>query len=101
MHRPIENLAFAVEEWTDDDQHVAEVLGRLVNIKMAAAAFREGVKSRPGRTVLLRHGTRVVRDSRRPEDLEEPQAAADQARARADIRAVEQPDQAGRLRQPG
>ena len=40
MSRPIEELKFAVEEWTADDAHVSEVLARVSNISIALAALQ-------------------------------------------------------------
>ena len=60
MNRPIEELKFAIEEWTTDDQHVSEVLARASNISVALAAFAEAVRLRPRSRLTLRQGTRMI-----------------------------------------
>ena len=60
MNRPIEELKFAVEEWTADDQHVSEVLARASNISVALAAFAEAARLRPKARLTLRQGARVI-----------------------------------------
>ena len=60
MNRPIEELKFAVEEWTADDKHVSEVLARVSNISVALAAFAEAARVRPTARLTLRHGARVI-----------------------------------------
>ena len=60
MNRPIEELKFAIEEWTADYQHVSEVLVRASNISVALAAFAEAARVRPKAPLTLRHGARVI-----------------------------------------
>jgi hypothetical protein len=55
---------FAVELWTDDGNSRLEVLATAGVFHLAAAAFDEAVKRYPGQRLMMRHGIRVVRDSR-------------------------------------
>src|SRR4051812_39090802 len=66
---PIEEVGFSIEQWSADDTRLEEVLGRVGNVTVARVAFREAVRLRPGRRVLLRQSTRVVADSAKPTDL--------------------------------
>lgn len=50
---------FKVECWEGDK--VAETLAVAGNVVIAGAAFEAAVSQRPGRTVTLRHGARVIR----------------------------------------
>lgn len=50
---------FKVEVWEGDK--VAETLAVAGNVIIAGAAFEAAITQRPGRTVTLRHGARVIR----------------------------------------
>ncbi|MDQ2080519.1 hypothetical protein RA307_10030 [Xanthobacteraceae bacterium Astr-EGSB] len=55
-----DDLPFAVEEWTDDENAIAEVLARATNALIARGAFEAAVRLRPARRILLRHGSYVI-----------------------------------------
>jgi len=63
--RAAEQLEVTIEEWADDDSRIVEVLGREANVLAAVAAWERYRESRPRRLLKVRHGARVVRDSRR------------------------------------
>ena len=60
MNWPIEELKFAVEEWTADDAHVLEILARVSNISVALAAFAAAARLRPNAHLTLRQGARMI-----------------------------------------
>jgi hypothetical protein len=51
---------FAVEQWTQDDLHVEEVMAKCRSVLVANAAFEAAVKQRPRSLIYLRNGTRVL-----------------------------------------
>ena len=55
-----ENLLFAVELWTEDDQNVDEVLARSSKIVIARAALDAAIADYPGRILTLRQGCRLI-----------------------------------------
>ena len=61
QHR-IEELDFAIEEWTLDGVRLTEVLGRVHLLEMAHQAFSAAKKMRPASRLTLRRGTRVIRE---------------------------------------
>ena len=64
--KPTEFLnVFAVELWADDDSRPLETLATAGNFYIARAAYAEACLRHPGRSVLVRHGIRVVLSSRR------------------------------------
>ncbi|MBN9548501.1 MAG: hypothetical protein J0H31_06355 [Alphaproteobacteria bacterium] len=56
----IEEFAFHVELWSDDNLRVHETLAVARNIRVATAAYEEAVRGQEGRIVKLRHGARVI-----------------------------------------
>jgi len=58
----IEELDFAIEEWTLDGVRLSEVLGRVHLLEMAHQAFSAAKKMRPASRLTLRRGTRVIRE---------------------------------------
>ncbi|HXR95970.1 MAG TPA: hypothetical protein VN718_08825 [Rhizomicrobium sp.] len=58
-----EELAYAVELWSEDRARVEKVLARAFNISLARAIFRAALEENPGRRVVLSHGPRVVEDN--------------------------------------
>ena len=52
---------FTVEVW--DGEHLSETIAVAQNVIVASAAYDAAIGQRPGRTVTLRHGTRVLRTS--------------------------------------
>jgi hypothetical protein len=61
-HHWIEELDFAIEEWTLDGIRLIEVLGRVHLLEMAHQAFSAAKKMRPASRLTLRRGTHVMRD---------------------------------------
>lgn len=55
---------FTVELWTDDETRPLEQLAVAANFHLAKAAFDEAVRRMPGKPILIRHGIRVVLESR-------------------------------------
>jgi hypothetical protein len=58
--QPLEDLNFAVEQWTEDDRHIAEVLARASSAIIGRAAFKAAVEQRPGQRITLRQGAHVI-----------------------------------------
>jgi hypothetical protein len=56
---------FAVGLWDDDETRPLETLATAGNFHIARAAFGEALRRHPGRAILVRHGIRVVLNSRR------------------------------------
>lgn len=52
---------FTVEIW--DGERLSETIAVAQNVIVADAAYQAAIGQRPGRTVTLRHGTRVIRTS--------------------------------------
>ncbi len=59
---------FTVEIW--DGERLSETIAVAQNVIVAGAAYEAAIGQRPGRTVMLRHGTRVIRTS--PRQTAEP-----------------------------
>lgn len=55
---------YAVELWSDDESRPLETLATAGNFYIARAAFEEARRRHPGRSILVRHGIRVVLNSR-------------------------------------
>lgn len=64
---------FTVEVW--DGERLSETIAVAQNVIVADAAYDAAIGQRPGRTVMLRHGTRVIRSSPRRE-VEAPPTVA-------------------------
>lgn len=60
--RWVEELDFAIEEWTLDGVRLVEVLGRVYLLEMAHQAFTAAKKMRPAVRLTLRRGTQVMRE---------------------------------------
>ena len=58
----VEELDFAIEEWTLDGARLVEVLGRVHLLEMANPAFSAAVQMRPAARVTLRRGAQVLRE---------------------------------------
>ena len=56
-----DELEFKIEEWHDG--HIVAVLALCTNLLIGRAAFFEAVKQRPGRSLTLRIGARVIESS--------------------------------------
>jgi hypothetical protein len=59
------DLPFSIELWDDADSSVEELIALIGDHRVAMAAFKEAVKRRPGRVVILRQKARVLADSRK------------------------------------
>ena len=70
MNWQIEELKFAVEEWTADGNHITEVLARVSNVSVALAAFEAATRVRPrgpvSRFVRVSRHRKPPRDTLRP-----------------------------------
>lgn len=55
-----ENLLYAVELWTADDQDIDEVLARSSKIVIARAALDAAIEEYPGRILTLCQGGRLI-----------------------------------------
>jgi hypothetical protein len=66
MPRPnqhwVEELDFAIEEWTLDGVRLVEVLGRVHLLELAHQAFVAAKKQRPASHLTIRRGTQVMRE---------------------------------------
>jgi hypothetical protein len=58
----VEELDYAIEEWTLDGIRLVEVLGRVHLVEMANAAFSAAVQMRRASRLMMRRGTQVLRD---------------------------------------
>jgi hypothetical protein len=53
-------LHFAVERWTSDDKHIAEVIARCSRIVVARAALDSAIAEYPGCIITLSQGGRLI-----------------------------------------
>ncbi|QCI65294.1 hypothetical protein [Phreatobacter stygius] len=60
MSKPVEDLAYAVEEWDEKDQ-IRKVLARVSLLPIGFGAYEAAVAARPTRRITLRIGLRVIR----------------------------------------
>ena len=58
----VEELDFAIEEWTLDGVRLVEVLGRVHLLEMAHHAFVAAKQARPAARLTLRRGAQVLRE---------------------------------------
>ena len=58
----LDAFPFHVEVWTDDDQHIGELLATSKNAAVAQAAYAAALKERPGKIVRLRIKARVIEE---------------------------------------
>jgi hypothetical protein len=58
----VEELDYAIEEWTLDGVRLVEVLGRFHLLEMAAPAFFAATQMRPAARIALRRGAQVLRE---------------------------------------
>jgi hypothetical protein len=63
MAQPYEDLQIAIEVWSIDGATWHEVIGRVANVSLALAAFTAAREARPNSRIMIRHGTRRIRDS--------------------------------------
>jgi hypothetical protein len=58
----VEELDFAIEEWTLNGVSLVEALGRVHLLDMAYQAFVAAKKQRPASRLTLRRGAQVIRE---------------------------------------
>ena len=58
----IDELDFAIEEWTLNGARLVEVLGRVHLLDMAHQAFVAAKQARPAARLTLRRGAQVLRE---------------------------------------
>jgi len=58
----IENLLYAVEIWSDDGNHLIEIIARVSHYEVAAAAYWAATKARPRSYVMLRNRAMGLRE---------------------------------------
>jgi hypothetical protein len=58
----VEELDYAIEEWTFDGIRLVEVHGRVHLIEMAHQAFSAAKQMRPASRLMLRRGAQVLRE---------------------------------------
>lgn len=58
----LETLSFAVEVWSDDGNHLVEILARVSNFEIATAAWWAALRVRPRDYLTLRQGAMVIRE---------------------------------------
>lgn len=59
------NLIFHVERWDAKDIHVEEVISASSNTIVAIAAYDAAVALMPTANLMLRHGARIIRRTKR------------------------------------
>jgi hypothetical protein len=55
-----ERFPFAIEQWSEDDAHLEEVMAKCRNSSVARAAFKAAVEQRPKSRIYLRNGVHVL-----------------------------------------
>ena len=59
------HFTFRIDLWTADGENIVEQLAGVEDFQLALATYRAAVERRPGGTITLRQGARVIEDSRR------------------------------------
>jgi hypothetical protein len=59
------HFVYRIDIWIDDGKHIREHLAGMENLIVARAAYRAACERWPNARITLRHGGRVVEDSRR------------------------------------
>lgn len=60
-----EELNLTVDLWTDDaGSSIERVLARCFHVEIARAAYEAALVKYPGRNITLRHGARVIEQSK-------------------------------------
>ncbi len=60
MSRPLEDLRYAIEEWTLDKSRPLEVIARVGDLSVAMSAFWSAAVARPKAMIVLRHKAREM-----------------------------------------
>ena len=60
MSCPIENLRFAVEEWSADNSQLVEIIARVGVLTVAMSAYWSAAASRPKARIVLCEKARVL-----------------------------------------
>lgn len=55
-----QNLPYRIEVWDDAALEIHETLARAAQLEVAQAAYKEALKQRPGRRVVLRRNGQVL-----------------------------------------
>ena len=55
-----ERFPFAVEQWSDDGEHLEETIVKCRNASVARAAFKAAIEQRPKNCLYLRNGAHVL-----------------------------------------
>jgi hypothetical protein len=58
------HFTFCVDTWTPDGESLVEHVAGVEDYQVALATFRAACERWPGRPITLRHGARVIEDSR-------------------------------------
>lgn len=69
----LETLSYAVEVWSDDGNHLIEILARVSNFEIATAAYWAALRVRPKDYLILRQGAMVIRERRAVRQRPTPQ----------------------------
>jgi hypothetical protein len=59
------HFTFRVDTWTPDDESIVEHVAGVEDYQVALATYRAACERWAGTPVTLRHGARVIEDSRR------------------------------------
>jgi hypothetical protein len=59
------HFTFRVDTWTSDGESIVEHVAGVEDYQVALATYRAACERLPGTPVTLRHGARVIEDSRR------------------------------------
>ena len=59
------NFPYRVDLWDDDGENIVDLLAEVGNLYVAMDTYRAAVKRWPKAMITLRHGARVIEDSRR------------------------------------
>jgi len=60
-----EDLPFRVEQWDRTGARLEQILSASADLNLGRAAFAEAVRHRPAQRIVLRHGTRVIKESKK------------------------------------
>jgi hypothetical protein len=60
-----QELPYRLEMWDETDTRIEELIALVADHAVARAAFKEAVRRRPDKVIILRQKSRVLTDSRR------------------------------------
>jgi hypothetical protein len=75
LDKPLSDLGFTVEVWSDDGNRLLEVLAAARNSSVATAAYEAALPTRPNAIVKLRQKALLV-EARFPQGLPRPRLPA-------------------------